>query len=94
MLELLLQEGDSDALLVHDFESALSETVQEDPELASAYSAYQIARHKLNEKARNRGFLSQSTVPAVPIQRKGVRCSQFFQGQGLFQFQTKKVAPR
>ncbi|CAL1138230.1 unnamed protein product [Cladocopium goreaui] len=31
---MLLQEGDSDALLVHDFESALSETVQEDPELA------------------------------------------------------------
>ena len=89
-MELLLQEGDSDALLVHDFESALSETVQEDPELASAYSAYQIARHKLNEKARNRGFFPSRPFHAVPIQRKGVRCSQFFQGQGLFPVSDQK----
>ena len=82
VLEMLLQEGDSDALLVHDFESALSETVQEDPELASAYSAYQIARHKLNEKARNRGFFPSRPFQPSQSKGKGFGSRNSFKGKG------------
>ena len=86
VLEMLLQEGDSDALLVHDFESALSETVQEDPELASAYSAYQIARHKLNEKARNRGFFPSRPFQPSQSKGKGFGSRNSFKGKGFSSF--------
>eukprot|EP00435_Cladocopium_sp_Y103_P030666 s3392_g7.t1 len=55
-LDVLVGEGDDDATLVADFEQTASELLQEDPELASAYSAYQDARRRLSEKFRNRGF--------------------------------------
>ena len=69
-LEALVQEGDHDALLIADFEAAAQETVQEDSELATAFSAYQQARHRLGEKFRNRGFF-----PAKPF---------FWKGQGIW----------
>ena len=65
-IESMLQEGDPDALLISDFENAAMDTVQEDSELATAYSAYQQARHKLAEKFRNRGFF-----PSRPFKGKG-----------------------
>ncbi|CAL1134686.1 unnamed protein product [Cladocopium goreaui] len=34
----------------------MTETLQEDAELATAYSAYQQARHRLTERYKNRGF--------------------------------------
>ena len=55
-LEAMQGEGDEDATLIADFEQAAAETLQEDPELASAYTAYQDARRRLSEKFRNRGF--------------------------------------
>ena len=55
-IDQLLQEGDSDATFIHDFEGAASETLQDDPELATALMAYQQARHRLSERFRNRGF--------------------------------------
>eukprot|EP00435_Cladocopium_sp_Y103_P026541 s2495_g6.t1 len=55
-LDVLVGEGDDDATLVADFEQSASELLQEDPELASAFSAYQDARRRLSEKFRNRGF--------------------------------------
>ena len=61
-LEAMIQEGDHDALLIADFEAASQETVQEDSELATAFSAYQQARHRLGEKFRNRGFF-----PSKPL---------------------------
>ena len=42
--------------MIADFEAAAMDTVQEDSELAVAFSPYQQARHKLAEKFRNRGF--------------------------------------
>ena len=90
VLEILLQEGDSDALLVHDFESALSETVQDDPELASAYSAYQIARHKLNEKARNRGFFPSRPFQPAQSKGKGFGSRNSFKGKGFSSFNRPK----
>ena len=42
--------------MIADFESAASELIQEDMELAQAYTAYQEARRRLSERYRNRGF--------------------------------------
>ena len=62
IFEALVQEGDEDASLVADFESAAADILQGDEELASAYTAYVEARRRLNEKTRFRGFwpVSQS----------------------------------
>ena len=78
-LEVLIQEGDQDALLIADFEAAAQETVQDDHELATAFSAYQQARHRLGEKFRNRGFF-----PAKPFagKGKGYGGKQFGKGKG------------
>ena len=62
-VEALAQEGDDDASLVMDFEAAASELLQNDEELASAFTAYTDARRRLNEKVRSRGFW--------PISQKG-----------------------
>ena len=56
VLEQLVAEGDEDALLVSEFESAAQELLQEDTGLSSAFSAYTEARRKLSEKVRFRGF--------------------------------------
>ena len=55
-IEEMVHEGDTDALLIADYEQAMAETLQEDAELATAYSAYQQARHRLTERYKNRGF--------------------------------------
>ena len=55
-VEQLAQEGDEDAILVTEYEAAMSDTVQDDRELAVALTAYQDARRRLSEKFRNRGF--------------------------------------
>eukprot|EP00435_Cladocopium_sp_Y103_P075501 s304_g58.t2 len=60
-VECLIGEGDDDATLVADFEAAATEVLQDDPELASAFSAYTEARRRLSEKFKNRGFWSTST---------------------------------
>jgi len=56
ILETMLAEGDEDAVFVSDFESAASEVLQSDDDLAAAFSTYVEARRKLNEKFRSRGF--------------------------------------
>jgi hypothetical protein len=56
MLEALLAEGDDDAVFIADFETAASEVIQSDDDLAAAYSTYVEARRKLSEKFRSRGF--------------------------------------
>ena len=56
MIEVLVAEGDEDASFVADFEQAATEVLQNDPELAPAYSTYVEARKKLSEKVKSRGF--------------------------------------
>ena len=64
-IEALAQEGeDEDAVLVADFEALAADTIQEDSELAQAYTAYADARRRLSEKFRNRGFWPVSRNPA------------------------------
>ena len=56
LMESLAGDGDDDALLVMEFESAASELVQEDTELAAAFNSYTEARRRLSEKFKHRGF--------------------------------------
>ena len=56
MLEALLQEGDEDAIFITDYETAMTETIQDDPELAAAMNTYADARRRLSERFKNRGF--------------------------------------
>jgi len=64
VLELLLAEGDEDAMVAHQFEEALIDTMQNDPEMTALMGTYLDARRKLTEKSKNRGFW--------PIRSKGV----------------------
>ena len=56
ILEALLAEGDEDAAYVADYESAIMDLVQNDPDIGSAYSVYTEARKRLTEKFKARGF--------------------------------------
>ena len=55
-LEVLMAEGDEDALTVQQFEDTIIESLQSDPEVASCLNAYADARRRLLDKARGRGF--------------------------------------
>jgi hypothetical protein len=77
MIEALIQDGDEDACFVSEYESAMADTVQEDTELATAYSACTDARRRLSERFKNRGFW-----PTNPSKGKG----KTFKGKGKGQF--------
>ena len=71
--DLLAQEGDEDAILIAEFEDAAVEALQDDPSLSTAFSAYQDARRRLSEKARNRGFwgVSKGSATSSQFNNKG-----------------------
>ena len=54
-VDQLAAEGDEDAILVCEYESAMQDTIQEDEELAQAYNAYTDARKRLSDRFKNRG---------------------------------------
>eukprot|EP00438_Fugacium_kawagutii_P029976 Skav217703 [mRNA] locus=scaffold2294:90003:97141:- [translate_table: standard] len=56
MLELLVAEGDEDAILMGQFEEALIDTVQADQEMNIFMTSYLEARRRLAEKTKVRGF--------------------------------------
>ena len=58
--EILLAEGDEDALVMSQFEEAIVESLQSDPEIASCLNAYADARRRLMDKAKGRGFWGPS----------------------------------
>lgn len=60
-IENLAHEGDEDAVFVADFETAATDVVQADEDLAAAFSMYMEARRKLSEKYRSRGFWPLTT---------------------------------
>ena len=59
LIEQLATE-DPDAALVMQFEQSVTDTVQDDPDLAAFFSNYQEARKRLQEKVRSRGFWTSS----------------------------------
>lgn len=60
LIDVLVADGDEDACLVAEFETAAQDLLQEDPELAAAFSTYSDARKRLAEKFRHRGFFPTS----------------------------------
>ena len=61
--ETFLAEGDEDAAYIADYEAAITELVQNDPEVGTAYSVYTEARRRLSEKFKARGFFPMSAGP-------------------------------
>lgn len=55
-IDHLAAEGDEDAILICEFETAVQDAIQDDQELAMAYNAYTDARRRLSERSKNRGF--------------------------------------
>ena len=51
---------DPDAALVMQFEQSVSDTMQDDPDLAAFFSNHQEACKRLQEKVRSRGFWNSS----------------------------------
>ena len=68
-VDQLAAEGDDDAILVCEYESAMQDTIQEDEELAQAYNAYTEARKRLSDRFKNRGFWPGIAVPPKGNQR-------------------------
>ena len=55
-IEILAAENDDDANLIVQFEDAVMDTLQSDPELAAFFTSYQDARKRLNDRFKARGF--------------------------------------
>lgn len=62
-VDLLVTQGDSDALQVTSFERDLEELFQEIPDLHQALVSYHEARGKLLDKKKHRGFWPASSQP-------------------------------
>ena len=75
LMDTLIQEGDTDAILIADSEAAATDVLQGDEELASALNAYTEARRRLSEKVKSRGFwpLSQSSKGKSKGYNRGVK---------------------
>jgi hypothetical protein len=80
-MDILVQEGDEDAILISDFESAAVDIVQSDEELAAAYTAYTDARRRLNDKMKSRGFWPVAQKGKSKGSGKFVK-GKFSKGQG------------
>lgn len=55
-MQQLLNEEDSDAVLIADYESAAADHLQSDEDLSAAYNTYADARRRLSERFKSRGF--------------------------------------
>ena len=58
--DIMMAEGDEDALVVQQFEDAILDSLQSDPDVASCLNAYVDARKRLLDKAKGRGFWGPS----------------------------------
>ena len=76
-LEVLAAQDDEDASMILQFEDAVVENLQQDPELSAYFSTYQEARRRLSEKVKTRGFW--------PI-RKGEKGKTIGKGKGKSKF--------
>ena len=56
VMEAFLAEGDEDALVIQQFEDAVIESLQNDPEVAVCLNSYADARRRLQDKSKGRGF--------------------------------------
>ena len=70
-LDSLANDGDDDAAFIVEFEQAAQDIVQEDSNLAHAYTAYIEARRRLSEKFRHRGFFPIGKGKGKPFNKSG-----------------------
>ena len=56
VFDVLIAEGDEDVLIIQQFEEAIVDSLQGDPEVAACLNAYVDARRRLLDKAKGRGF--------------------------------------
>ena len=73
---------------------AATELLQEDNELASAYSAYTEARRRLTEKFKNRGFWSTSKSSFTASKGKGIICKRVPKGEVQLESETTSKSSR
>ena len=55
-LQVLMEQGDEDALMITEFEDQLIEACQDNVDLSMCFSAYTEARGRVRDKIRARGF--------------------------------------
>ena len=80
LMETLVNEGDTDAALITEFENAASDLIQNDEELASALNSYTEARRRLSEKFRSRGFWPVTSAGKAKGGGKGKVKGKFSKG--------------
>ena len=81
-MEQLLIDGDEDALVIAQFEEAILDSIQSDPDVAVCLNSYVEARRRLSEKTKGRGFWAPR-----PPKGKG------FKGKGKGTFRNKFRKP-
>ena len=89
MVEQMGAEGDEDAILVLEYEQAAGELIQEDQDMATAFSLYQEARKRLAEKVKNRGFFPSSFKGKSRGKGKGQSGKSFGKGKGTGSLQSR-----
>ena len=80
LVEVLMQEGDTDATFITDFENSATDLIQGDEELAAAFNTYSEARRRLSEKVRFRGFWPVSAGGKYKGSQKGRVKGKFQKG--------------
>ena len=86
-IEQLAADGDEDAVLICEYESAMQDTLQEDESLATTLNAYTDARRRLNDRFKNRGFWPTSGAKGKSKGTKG-------KGKGNFKGARKSLQQR
>ena len=86
-IEQLAADGDGDAVLICEYESAMQDTLQEDESLATTLNAYTDARRRLNDRFKNRGFWPTSGAKGKSKGNKG-------KGKGNFKGARKSLQQR
>ena len=98
VFQTMLEEGDTDALFVQDFEEQIILTCQEAPDLASCFTSYQEARDRLKEKAKSRGFWPLRNQNNSKGKSKGGKKGKNSWGGGSYhgggQFKRRNLADR
>ena len=85
--QVMLEQGDEDAIFINDFEDQIIEAVQESGDLAHCFLSYQEARSRLRERARHRGFWPPRANP----KGKGYPSSGKKGSKGTASFQPRRT---
>ena len=85
--QVMLEQGDADAIFIQEFEDQIIEAVQDSGDLSSCFMSYQEARARLRERARHRGFWP----PCAPAKGKGFSGNGKKGGKGYGSFPPRRT---